>query len=122
MQGMWPQSICCHMGGGAWTCWPELADNINKRGLLEVAMEQTDLPTERILYTEEDAKRNAHERQLQQSQANLEAMMQELQRQGLTPEQIQQQILLLVAQMSAAQGPQPPAAGPHPEPPQGAPA
>ena len=105
-----------------WLSIPELADNINKRGLLEVAMEQTDLPTERILYTEEDAKRNAHERQLQQSQANLEAMMQELQRQGLTPEQIQQQILLLVAQMSAAQGPQPPAAGPHPEPPQGAPA
>ena len=105
-----------------WLSVPELADNINKRGLLEVAMEQTDLPTERILFTEEDAKRNAHERQLQQAQANLEAMMQELQRQGLTPEQIQQQILLLLTQMSAAQGPQPPAARPQPEPPQGVPA
>ena len=78
---------------------PSLAVHINKRGLLEVALEQTDLPVERILFTEEEADRHQLEQQQMAAQANVKALTQQLQAQGMTPEQINQQILILLAQL-----------------------
>ena len=78
---------------------PALAHNIDARGLLEVAFEQTDLPVERILYTKEEAARHQQEQQAQAAQANVQALVQELQAQGMSPEQIQQQLVMVLGQM-----------------------
>ena len=40
--------------------------------------------------------------QAMQAQANVQALVQELQQQGLTPEQIQQQLLMVLGQMQGA--------------------
>lgn len=78
---------------------PQFAPYIRSDKLLEVAMEQTDLPAERIIRSEEEAKQYQQEQQAMQAQANVQALMDKLQRQGLQPEQIQQQLVLLMAQM-----------------------
>lgn len=85
---------------------PAFAPYIRAEKLLEVALEQTDLPAERILRNEEEA-RQYEEQQMRaqamaQAQAQSEALIEQLQRQGMTPEQIQQQVLLLLAQLMQA--------------------
>jgi hypothetical protein len=80
--------------------------HINRRALLEVALEQTDLPAERILLTEEEAKQSQMEEAAMQAQAQVEALVQMLGKRGLSPEQVNQQLLMLAHQMQA-QGPQP---------------
>ena len=55
---------------------PSLAIHINERKLLEVMVEQTDLPAERILRTEEEAQQRQQELMLMQAQAQMQAMMQ----------------------------------------------
>ncbi|EGW50096.1 hypothetical protein HMPREF1022_02918 [Desulfovibrio sp. 6_1_46AFAA] len=84
----------------------DFAPYIRAAKLLEVALEQTDLPAERILRNEEEAKQYV-EQQMRaqakaQAQAQTEALMEQLQRQGMTSEQIQQQVLLLLAQLAQA--------------------
>lgn len=84
----------------------DFAPYIRAAKLLEVALEQTDLPAERILRNEEEAKQYVEQQmraQAQaQAQAQTEALMEQLQRQGMTPEQIQQQMVLLLAQLAQA--------------------
>lgn len=80
------------------------APYIKAKALLEVALEQTDLPAERILRSDEEAQQY-EDQQMQaqakaQAQAQAEAFVEQLQRQGMTPEQIQQQILLVLAQLT----------------------
>lgn len=85
---------------------PAFAPYIRAEKLLEVALEQTDLPAERILRNEEEAKQyeeqQMREQAQAQAQAQTEALLEQLQRQGMTPEQIQQQMLLLLAQLTQA--------------------
>lgn len=88
---------------------PAFAPFIRPRKLLEVALEQTDLPAERILRTEEEAaeyeQQQAQQAALAQAQANVAALTQELERQGATPEQVQGQLVQMLA-ASAAQAQQ----------------
>ena len=86
---------------------PAFAPYIRAEKLLEVALEQTDLPAERILRSEEEAKQYEAQQMQAQAQAQAQALMEQLQRQGMTPEQIQQQVALLLAQLSQATPPLP---------------
>ena len=86
---------------------PAFAPYIRAEKLLEVALEQTDLPAERILRSEEEAKQYEAQQMQAQAQAQAQALMEQLQRQGMTPEQIQQQVLLLLAQLSQTTPPLP---------------
>lgn len=79
---------------------PAFTPYIRAEKLLEVALEQTDLPAERILRTEDEAEQYQREQQQAQAEANVQALVRELGRQGMTPEQIQQQMTLLLAQLS----------------------
>lgn len=81
---------------------PQFAPYIRANKLLEVALEQTDLPAERILRSDEEAREYQMQEQAMQAQANVQALVQELERQGLTPEQIQQQMLMVLGQMQGA--------------------
>ena len=81
---------------------PQFAPYIRAEKLLEVALEQTDLPAERILRSDEEAQEYRMREQAMQAQANVQALVQELQQQGLTPEQIQQQLLMVLGQMQGA--------------------
>lgn len=87
---------------------PAFAPYIRAEKLLEVALEQTDLPAERILRTEEEAKQYEEQQMRAQAQAQAhaeaEALMEQLRRQGMTPEQIQQQMVLVLARLSQADG------------------
>lgn len=83
---------------------PAFVPHIDARGLLEVAFEQTDLPVERILYTPEEAERHQKEQQAQTAQANVQALVQELQAQGMQPEQIRQQLVMVLGQMQGQAG------------------
>ncbi len=92
---------------------PLFASRMREDELLKVTLEQTDLPAERILRTEKEAQE--HQRQqmlmqaLAQAEANVQALTAELGRQGLSPEQVQQQIVLALAQSQrqAAQAEEP---------------
>lgn len=92
---------------------PQFAPYIRADKLLEVALEQTDLPAERILRSDEEAQQYRMEEQAMQAQANVQALVQELERQGLTPEQIQQQMLMVLGQMQASMQQQPQGALPQ---------
>jgi hypothetical protein len=81
---------------------PAFAPYIRAEKLLEVALEQTDLPVERILRSEDEAKQYEEQQMRAQAQAQTEALIEQLQRQGMTPEQIQQQVVLLLAQLTQA--------------------
>lgn len=81
---------------------PSFAPYIRAEKLLEVALEQTDLPVERILRSEDEAKQYEEQQMRAQAQAQTEALIEQLQRQGMTPEQIQQQVVLLLAQLTQA--------------------
>lgn len=83
---------------------PAFTPHIDARGLLEVAFEQTDLPVERILYSPDEAERRQAEQQAQTAQANAQALVRELQAQGMPPEQIQQQLVMVLAQMQGQSG------------------
>lgn len=83
---------------------PQFAPYIRPEKLLEVALEQTDLPAERILRTKEEAEQYQREQQRAQAEANVQALMSALASQGMSQEQIQQQMLLSLAQLSAAAG------------------
>lgn len=83
---------------------PQFAPYIRPEKLLEVALEQTDLPAERILRTEEEAEQYQREQQQAQAEANVQALVSALASQGMSREQIQQQMLLSLAQLSAAAG------------------
>lgn len=87
-----------------WLGIPAFQPHINTRGLLEVAFEQTDLPVERILYSPEEAERNQRDQEMANAQANVQALMQELQKQGLPPEEIQKQLFMLLAQLTSQTG------------------
>lgn len=81
---------------------PLFACRIKEEELLQVALEQTDLPAERILRTEKEAQDYQQQQMviqaLAQAEANVQALTAELGRQGLAPEQIQQQLMLVLAQ------------------------
>lgn len=87
---------------------PAFAPFIKANALLEVALEQTDLPAERILRSDEEAEQHQRQQMLEQAQvqaqAQTQALMEQLQRQGMTPEQIQQQMLMLLAQLAQSAG------------------
>ena len=80
-----------------------------------MAFEQTDLPVERILYSKEESQRRRQEMQQAGAQANTRALVQELQQQGLPPEEIQRQLLMLLAQLGPQAGGLPSAAGRGPQ-------
>ncbi|MFI3270829.1 MAG: hypothetical protein R3Y11_01825 [Pseudomonadota bacterium] len=82
---------------------PEFKRLINVSKLLEVALEQTDLPSDRILLSEEEAKEAEHAQAMAMAEANVAALMQELTKQGLSPEQIQQQLVMLLMQSKQLQ-------------------
>lgn len=81
---------------------PAFAPRIKEDELLKVALEQTDLPSERLLRT--DAEATAYQQQQMemaaqaQAQASAQALADQLQKQGMPPEQIQAQLLALLAQ------------------------
>lgn len=87
---------------------PSFASRIKPEKLLEVALEQTDLPAERLLRSDEEAARYEAEQIQMQAQAQAEAqagaLMKELRQQGMTPEQINRELLMLLAQVSQATG------------------
>ena len=93
---------------------PQFVPYLKNKAMLEVALEQTDLPVERIMRTDEEARQYQQEQASMQAQAQVQALVGQLEQQGMTPEQINQQIVLLLAQLSArtsGQGqPSPPAA------------
>ncbi|MEG2005766.1 MAG: hypothetical protein RR014_07005, partial [Bilophila sp.] len=86
---------------------PEFSTYIKQSELVKVSLEQTDLPSERLLRTDDEAKEYQQQQMHMQTQAQAEATTQalvaELQKQGATPEQIQQKMLLLLAQQHALQ-------------------
>ena len=88
---------------------PHFEPYIEPRNLLEVALEQTDLPSERVLRTEEEAKQYQQEKLMQemqaQAQAEVEALMAQLQKMGMPPELIQKQLMQILGQ-TVAEGPQ----------------
>lgn len=83
------------------------APYIDPYKLLRTALQQTDLPDD-ILRTEDEARQIQQEEMQQQAQAQAEAqtqaLMAELQKQGMDPQQIQQQILLILAQLQQGEG------------------
>lgn len=91
---------------------PAFAARIKTDQLLEVALEQTDLPAERLLRTNEEAeeyeRKQMESAAMAQAQANMAVVMQELEKSGATPEQVQQQLVAMLAQIQGAQQ-QPPA-------------
>ena len=103
---------------------PAFEPYLKAKELLEVALEQTDLPAERLLRSDDEAKQYQQQMMLDQAkaqaQAQASALVEQLERQGLPPEQIQQQLLMLLSKtVPATMGPgaQQPGAG---MPPQGA--
>lgn len=87
---------------------PQFAPYIRPDKLLEVSLEQTDLPCERILRSEEEAAQYQREEQeraaLIQAQANAEAFAAELEKRGMPPEAINQQLMLMASQGSPQGG------------------
>ena len=83
---------------------PRFSNHINERSLLEVIFEQTDLPVERILRTEDEAEQYAQQQMMMQAQAQAQAhtqsLVQHLESQGFPPEEINRQVMLLLAQLS----------------------
>lgn len=80
---------------------PQFQQFLKPKELLEVALEQTDLPAERILRTEDEANQYQQDMLMQQAQAEVQALMQQLQQSGMTPEQIQQQLMIVLGQSVA---------------------
>ncbi|MBQ7607967.1 MAG: hypothetical protein IJU76_08375 [Desulfovibrionaceae bacterium] len=78
---------------------------LKPKELLEVALEQTDLPAERVLRTDEEAQQYQQDQFTQMAQAGVQALMQQLQQSGMTPEQIRAQLMLVLGK-SLDQGPQ----------------
>ena len=66
-----------------------------------MALEQTDLPVERILRSDEEAQQYRQARASMQAQAQVQALAAQLEQQGMAPEEINRQMLLLMAQLSA---------------------
>lgn len=81
---------------------PAFEKYIKPDELLEVALEQTDLPVERILRTEEEARTHEAQTQAAAARAQAQAFVQELEARGMPPEQVQQQLLLMAAQHGMA--------------------
>ena len=80
---------------------PAFEPFLKAKELLEVALEQTDLPAERLLRSDDEAKQYQQQQMLDQAkaqaQAQASALVEQLERQGLPPEQIQQQLLMLLS-------------------------
>lgn len=80
---------------------PLFGNRIKEDELLKVALEQTDLPAERLLRTDDEAREHQQQQMLMaaqvQAEASSQALVAELQKQGASPEQIQQQLLVLLA-------------------------
>lgn len=83
---------------------PQFEPYIRPDKLFEVALEQTDLPSERIMRTEEEAERHIEEQRLANAKANVEALTEELAKRGMPPEEIQRQLLIMAAAMSGEAG------------------
>ena len=66
-----------------------------------MALEQTDLPVERLLRSDEEAQQYQQQMLFDQAKAQAQAqafaLVEQLERQGLPPEQIQQQLLMLLS-------------------------
>ena len=89
---------------------PAFEPYLKAKELLEVALEQTDLPAERLLRSDDEAKQYQQQMMLDQAkaqaQAQASALVEQLERQGLPPEQIQQQLLMLLSKtVPATMGP-----------------
>lgn len=89
---------------------PGFARHIDDRKLLEVALEQTDLPVDRILRSKEEAVEYEQQQMMMQAeaqaQAQVQALVQQLESQGMPRDAINQQMLLLLAQITQTQGAQ----------------
>jgi hypothetical protein len=86
---------------------PLFASRIKADALVEVALEQTDLPADRLLRSEEEAKQYEAEQMQMQSASMAAAQVQELtaelEKRGATPDIIQQQLVDRLAQASTGQ-------------------
>lgn len=80
---------------------PPFTPYIRPDKLLEVALEQTALPAERILRTQEEASEYQMQMSAMQARGNVQALVEELQKQGYTQEQINQQLMGMLAQITA---------------------
>lgn len=85
---------------------PVFAPYLKEKALLEVTLEQTDLPAERILRSDDEARQHQQQQAAMQAQAQVQALAAQLEQQGMTQEQINQQMLLLMAQLSPQGGAQ----------------
>ena len=89
----------------SWLGIPAFASRLREDKLLEVALEQTDLPAERILRTDDEARQHRQDQARMQAQAQVQALAAQLEQQGMTPDQINRQMLLLLAQLSGGTTP-----------------
>ncbi len=78
---------------------PAFSPFLKEKEMLQVALEQTDLPAERILRSDDEAQQYQQQQAATQAQAQVDALVGQLQKQGMTPDQIQQQMMLLLAQL-----------------------
>lgn len=67
-----------------------------------MALEQTDLPVERILRTKEEARAHEERQQAAAAQAQAQAFIQELEARGMPQEEVRRQLLLMAAQNGMA--------------------
>lgn len=79
---------------------PQFAPYLKDREMLAVSLEQTDLPVERIMRSEDEARQYQQEQSSVQAQAQVQALVGQLQQQGMTLEQINQQMMLILAQLA----------------------
>lgn len=77
---------------------PQFVPYIKADALLEVALEQTDLPVDRLLRTKEEAQAFEAQQQAAQAQAQAEAFARELTARGVPEEEVRRQLLLAAAQ------------------------
>lgn len=82
---------------------------LKAKELLEVALEQTDLPAERIMRTDDEAEQYKQQQLMEQAQAQaqaeVQALMEQLQKMGMPEEMIRQQLMQILGQ-TMMQGPQ----------------
>ncbi|MDR1685216.1 MAG: hypothetical protein LBR82_02040 [Desulfovibrio sp.] len=74
---------------------PKFEPRIKADQLLEVALEQTDLPADRLIRTDEETKEYEQQQMLAQAQAQVQAMIMELEKRGMPEEMIQMKLLML---------------------------
>lgn len=83
---------------------PMFAPYLREKAMLEVSLEQTDLPVERILRSDDEARQYQQQQAAVQAQAQVQALVAQLERQGMTSDQINRQMVMLLAQLSTQAG------------------